>query len=254
MIRVRRAPNEPPQLSTISTEEIDRIHHDYPAGPPSRKELGSRFTEVAPNLWKQQNAKCCYCEIKCRHQGNDVEHYRPASLYWWLAWSWENLLFACPNCNRWAKNDKFPLQDPSSKLLPENPPPGAELPLLIDPSAENPMSEIVFSRDAKSGHWMAKARAGSVRGVVTVTLLKLNAPDLMELRDDHIDTQIMPDIEHIRSAMARGDEADVLRRWQTLTLRVLQPTMPYIALSYDAIDHFVPESERTRWGLVLPAP
>lgn len=50
------------------------------------------------------NHKCCYCEQ--RVESYHVEHYRPKSLYWWLAYSWDNLLLICPACNT-AKLNKF---------------------------------------------------------------------------------------------------------------------------------------------------
>ncbi|MEY4902975.1 MAG: hypothetical protein RLZZ292_790 [Bacteroidota bacterium] len=43
------------------------------------------------------HSKCCYCEQ--RVEAGHVEHYRPKSLYWWLAYSWDNLLYICPTCN-----------------------------------------------------------------------------------------------------------------------------------------------------------
>lgn len=54
--------------------------------------------------------KCAYCEEYVARW--DVEHYRPVSKYWWLAYSWDNLIFACPTCNQDYKNDEFELQNP----------------------------------------------------------------------------------------------------------------------------------------------
>lgn len=41
--------------------------------------------------------KCAYCEYKVE-QGH-IEHYRPKQIYYWLAYSWDNLLYCCPTCN-----------------------------------------------------------------------------------------------------------------------------------------------------------
>lgn len=54
--------------------------------------------------------KCAYCEEYVARW--DVEHYRPVSKYYWLAYSWDNLIFACPTCNQDFKNDEFELQNP----------------------------------------------------------------------------------------------------------------------------------------------
>lgn len=41
--------------------------------------------------------KCAFCERKVEQF--QVEHFRPKSIYYWLAYSWDNLLLACPTCN-----------------------------------------------------------------------------------------------------------------------------------------------------------
>ncbi len=41
--------------------------------------------------------KCAYCENK--QERMEVEHYRPTRKYPWLAYSWDNLLWACSSCN-----------------------------------------------------------------------------------------------------------------------------------------------------------
>lgn len=41
--------------------------------------------------------KCAYCEQKMERY--NVEHYRPKKIYYWLAFSWDNLIMACPTCN-----------------------------------------------------------------------------------------------------------------------------------------------------------
>jgi hypothetical protein len=47
------------------------------------------------NIYKN---KCAFCEkiIEQYH----VEHYRPKKTYYWLAFSWDNLLLACATCNQ----------------------------------------------------------------------------------------------------------------------------------------------------------
>ena len=42
--------------------------------------------------------KCAYCE-NVIEQGH-IEHYRPKKSYYWLAYSWDNLLYGCPTCNQ----------------------------------------------------------------------------------------------------------------------------------------------------------
>lgn len=51
--------------------------------------------------------KCAYCEQKI--ELSHVEHYRYKNKYYWLAYSWGNLILACPHCNT-NKGTHFELQ------------------------------------------------------------------------------------------------------------------------------------------------
>lgn len=51
-----------------------------------------------------------YCEAPLKVVAyGDVEHYRPKSVYWWLAYSYENYLASCTLCNQAFKKDFFPI-------------------------------------------------------------------------------------------------------------------------------------------------
>ena len=39
----------------------------------------------------------------------DVEHFRPKSIYWWLAYCYDDHLFACQICNQTYKGENFPV-------------------------------------------------------------------------------------------------------------------------------------------------
>jgi len=63
------------------------------------------------NIYHQ---KCAFCEQKITECidnkledcSSTVEHYRPKSRYYWLAYSWDNLLWCCRKCNQ-NKANKF---------------------------------------------------------------------------------------------------------------------------------------------------
>ena len=42
----------------------------------------------------------------------DVEHYRPKSIYWWLAYVYDNYLASCQICNRSVKSNNFEFDGP----------------------------------------------------------------------------------------------------------------------------------------------
>ncbi len=62
-------------------------------------------------------AHCCaFCEKRVGKY-DDIEHFRPKHAitgvntegYYWLGFVWSNLLIACPECNRDAKKNHFPI-------------------------------------------------------------------------------------------------------------------------------------------------
>lgn len=262
MIRIERGP-EPASLPPVRATELPRVRQLSSAGTLDSKAIGQEYAVVKRALWEQQLMRCCYCEMQIQCDYSDVEHFRPKARadrdngtvdggYWWLAWTWENLLFSCAICNRSAKNDAFPLEAGSVPLLPEAQPPGGELPTLIDPCGEDPIELIQFVFDGS--HWQPVGRNGSQRGQRTVELLKLGRADLLTLYDAHVHDQVKPRTDALHEAIARQDEHGIHVSWRRVVRGLLSPRMPFVALSFDAIEHFVPAGLRDRWNLTLPRP
>jgi uncharacterized protein (TIGR02646 family) len=60
-------------------------------------------------LKKESCGKCAYCESPASTVTfGDVEHFRPKKVYWWLAYCYDNYVFACQMCNQKFKTDAFP--------------------------------------------------------------------------------------------------------------------------------------------------
>lgn len=267
MIPVVRTP-EPAAL----VSERDRALQALRAlgrAPNSKDFEGYRVS--ANELWRAQHYKCCYCERKISESYNDVEHYRPKTQatrtpgsvkthgYWWLAYTWQNLLFACPLCNRTGKNDLFPLRAGSVALDPEKAPPGREHPLLLDPAGtRNPAEHIQFipaalERGASVHHWWARPRQGSLYGSWTIRVCGLNHSNLLELRGDHVEDLVRPRAIELREALrARDAKAveDTLRRARAL----LSARSIFSLLSYDALRTLVPATLMRAHGLRWPDP
>lgn len=69
----------------------------------------SYWTKAKLTLKKESNNKCAYCETPVATVAHgDVEHFRPKSVYWWLAYCYDNYSFSCQICNQIYKKDKFP--------------------------------------------------------------------------------------------------------------------------------------------------
>src|SRR5690606_33652023 len=56
-----------------------------------------KLDDVKAALKSIYHNKCAFCEQ--RVEMTHVEHYRPKAIYYWLAYSWDNLLIACHHCN-----------------------------------------------------------------------------------------------------------------------------------------------------------
>lgn len=81
-------------------------------------------------LKTESSGKCAYCEADTDVVAHgDVEHYRPKSIYWWLAYTYDNYLFACQICNQVYKSDNFPI---SGTLYPAPPVTAAMTDMAID--------------------------------------------------------------------------------------------------------------------------
>lgn len=261
MIRIDRGP-EPASLAPVRTAELLRVRPLVSAGTLNSGAIGQKYSIVKKTLWEQQEMKCCYCEARTECDYKDVEHFRPKAQadrlngtvdpgYWWLAWTWENLLFSCEICNRSYKNDSFPLEAGSVALAPENPPPGQERATLIDPCAEEPIDLIEFRFNGI--HWQPVGRNGNSRGQETVTRLGLDRPDLLTLYDAHVNDWVKPRTDAVHEAVGHRDASLLPKEWRRV-LGLLSRRTPFAALSFDAIAHYVPEDVRTMWKLELPRP
>lgn len=124
-----------------------------------RKHERWRHQEIKFALNEETSGKCAYCEglmgdISYPH----VEHLVPKALRPELAHMWENLTWACPQCNV-RKGDFY---DPSIGIL--------------DPYRDEPDEYLLYYGDFVD--W----QLGNPRAEVTVRLLDLNRMDLVESR------------------------------------------------------------------------
>jgi uncharacterized protein (TIGR02646 family) len=135
----------------------------------------SLYKEPKPFLLAAFHGKCAYCEMEITPgQPGDVEHFRPKGRvtgtdgkqvmvqeagherphpgYYWLAYEWSNLLPACIRCNRptklhsgerYGKWDRFAVEDESKRAFIPGREKG-EVPLLLDPRADDPEEHLVF--------------------------------------------------------------------------------------------------------------
>lgn len=199
-----------------------------------RSVYGSESVKSA--LHEMQHAKCCYCEKDCECRYEDVEHFRPkteaihapgriAAGYWWLAYAFDNLLFACRQCNA-TKGSRFPLTPGARALVPEeHPATTPEEALLLDPTRDRPEEHLTFQRLPGKGYQIAP-RNGSARGRKTIEVLGLDRDDLTRLRLRYYKRHIAPLLKRFHRARAAGDVA-TMRDCHTSATALAVPDAPF---------------------------
>lgn len=120
MIRVNKdLKNIPNSLSdrATNTKRNDCIRNSR---YKQNKNFNRRFKERDTKVYLKRiyNKKCAFCEQrvyeckdnKLKDDSSTIEHYRPKGIYYWLAYSWDNLLWCCYRCNQ-NKSNKFSIEN-----------------------------------------------------------------------------------------------------------------------------------------------
>jgi len=111
---------------------------------------------VQKKLKEIYHLKCAFCEKKLLDAPKHIEHYRPKKYYYWLAYSWDNLLLACGECNS-AKGDRFATKNTPASY--QNEPfedihhfgdhyDTIENPLIINPEKEDILTLMQYDKEA----------------------------------------------------------------------------------------------------------
>jgi len=162
------------------------------------KKFDQRFKqrETKVRLKRNYYKKCAFCEQKVfdgvgttlSDDTSTIEHYRPKSIYYWLAYSWDNLLWCCRRCNQ-NKDNHFRisstkieyngifLQNIHNSVMGYN---SSEKPCMIHPELEDVKSELLF---ATNGH----VKSDDVRVQYTITTCGIDRDDLNEKRKKILD-------------------------------------------------------------------
>lgn len=160
----------------------------YKAGEATKAALiEAIYTDGAVYSQEEKEVgKCYFCEYRLSKGGLHVEHYRPKNGsmqsrgsqenypgYYWLAYSWDNLILACYDCNR-IKDTIFPLVDDDMRVRSylHNDDLINEEPLLINPTGDDPRDHIYFVDDLPMP--LSQNGIESRKGSETIKLLKLD--------------------------------------------------------------------------------
>ncbi len=238
MINFKRTA-EPPGLPATRAAQLLTVGA---AKPERTKAHDDAARSVKEALVAMQNNKCCYCEDIVKTLHNDVEHFRPFSRYWWLAWTWENLFFACSACDRaGGKHDQFPVADESKALAYPMTPPGLEEPLLLDPTDETiDLRQHIHFEKCEEFNWKWAPIGITNRGRMTIKVIGLRRDAYITLFNQHVETTVQDVIDEIHLARAEKDDEAFARVWRRKSQQLLLPERRYRALSEDVLRHEFP--------------
>ncbi|MCG6566378.1 AAA family ATPase [Tessaracoccus sp. ZS01] len=181
-------PEEPRVLAAVRQELAgthDAVVAQQAGGAPPLHEV-LRDPEVLATLLEMTRGTCAYCERPVEAHGSDAAtttQHRPAwgavgvdgsadlAAYGWLAYSWENLFPACPDCIR-MRGTRFPVVGTRATTFEEL---VDEEALLLDPLLDDP---VLHLRHAPDG----TVQPLTERGRVTIDLLALNREALVRAR------------------------------------------------------------------------
>lgn len=194
MIRVRRGP-EPPELAKQRHRRLARLAlawrrlgidmNDASAlvefVRAHESELERGHGSAREVLRDRLRKKCSYCE-RSVSKADPLDHYRPRRScvgedgtiehggYWWLAWSWNNLLLSCTEHNS-IKGSKFDVDGP--RLTPLTWESANEQPRLLDPAVVDPLEHLELF-EGSDGHWTVQGKTRL--GASTAEALELDRP------------------------------------------------------------------------------
>lgn len=125
------------------------------AGQPTGKLAfdSAQWKPAKDRLKKDSKGKCAYCEAPTSVVAHgDVEHFRPKSIYWWLAFCFDNYLYSCQICNQTYKSDNFPISGNLAMppTMPNAMPTGPLLATLLTSLTHDP---LLLTDDQLRAHW-----------------------------------------------------------------------------------------------------
>ena len=269
MIRVHRGP-EPSALRTLRGKRLAMV-------TPTLTGYNGRPVKEA--LFVAQAKKCAWCERRRDYSSSPVEHYRPKDgawrnlpgqprrcspgHYWWLTWSWENLLFACARCNdQGHKGNYFPLAGSFEAPAPLKRPTAVDLsalarerPLLLDPASDTFLDHVQWvpvNPAQPRTLWNWTPRGLTKRGRVTISILRLR--ELADEVEDHLLDHVLPLVEELEQHMAGRRRTQGAKTWQRIA-NLLARDKSLTVATWCAITRWVPAAQVRTWRLPpLPMP
>lgn len=228
------------------------------SGPPAFGQKHSAHWKKAKNqLRKEAGDKCAYCESPTSVVAHgDVEHFRPKSVYWWLAFCYDNYTFSCQICNQTFKGDQFRAENPlrapvvpasqaarkrlAAAMAPDPADAAAVVQFLADCAAENaPLPDPYAVDPERLLAWEADENLKEVRLVpadasapakraasTVVELLGMNRQELVKER-----YRVFEEITLLKDVAAASVGASLQLRVENVIAQMMAPLAPYAAVA-----------------------
>lgn len=255
MIRVQRG-GEPPKLAKERSRRLAALGREWLANEvdPTDPDAVARFIDAnetriedgygiaRAELRARLHNKCAYCE-KTIGKRDPLDHFRPRRPrrvgrgdgrtlehpgYWWLAFSWDNLLPSCVDCNS-IKDNVFVVE--GRRICPWSADIEGEKAALLDPSRIDPTRHLKFHLDSR-GHWTAQGK--TTLGKTSAAALELDRPG--DRYDVHLG-QLAELVTSIEAAALRGAE-DLRATWRRkVEVYVVRAAAAFRALTRAYLHH-----------------
>ena len=229
------------QQTECDSDAYDQSPNDYISRRehfPNRTYYNDRV--VKDVLIEMHHWKCCYCEAKKYERGElQIEHFRPKGAvrqsvddrneypgYYWLAYSWENLLLACQACNT-KKGTKFPLSNPDQRARSHHDDLKIEQILFVNPAEDDPRDHIRFQNDTPYPL--------TERGRQTINDLELRRDGLTEERLRYVGL-LNVHLDILKDASGSGRQG-LQQEAERVLKKSLQQDEPFSAMIVDLVNH-----------------
>lgn len=171
-----------PTLSERANEPHPELRSTFPADWNN--------PDVRGALYAYHGWVCVYCQRKLTDSDRgDVEHFRPKSIYPWLAYEFTNYFLSCARCNRVLKKEKFPIQPGKAPVMfAQRNQLKREARLLADPALDPVEDWFEIDLDDDFSPWVptenaSKSKITTLRVSETVSFFRLNStPDIVRDR------------------------------------------------------------------------
>lgn len=189
-----------------------------------------KTADIKKALLTLYHHKCAFCEQ--RIERFDIEHFRPKSIYYWLAFSWDNLLLACPTCNGYKKEHfetlatkvQFDIEHLASIHSLSDLYNQLEQNKFVHPELENVNNKIIFKENGT-------LTSTNERVKYTIETCKLNRDFLtQERREIYADFKVMifPKILKLKATSNEKLKNEIREEIRPIYKRFFKKEMPFL--------------------------